>query len=454
MNKEPINREETKLPHRGRGGLRIGCGAGFSGDRLEPALILAEKGNLDYLVLECLAERTIALAQKRKQLNPELGYDPFLERRLRMLLPILVKNNICLITNMGAANPLAAAQKVQEIAIELNLNVKIAAVYGDDVLTKLDLDSTAIETNLPVRQSGEVISANAYLGVDGILKALENVSQIIITGRVADPSLFLAPMIHEFGWKLDDYDTLGQGTVVGHLLECAGQITGGYFADKDKKSVPDLDILGHPIAEISPDGSAIISKVEGTGGLINLATVKEQLLYEVINPYQYITPDVMANFTTVYLKDLGQNQVLVKGGTGAIKPEKLKVSVGYKAFYLGEGEISYAGFGAEDRARLAGEIIEKRIAERFKEIRIDYIGISSVHRTSFAQHESPYEVRLRVAAKADSLEEASRIGEEVEALYTNGPAGGGGVRKTQTEIIGVVSILMERNKIKAQNAYF
>jgi hypothetical protein len=434
--------------------IRIGCGAGFSGDRLEPAEILTEKGNLDYLVLECLAERTIALAQKRKQLNPELGYDTFLERRMRKLLPTLSKNKICIITNMGAANPLAAAQKVKDISLELGLNIKVAAVFGDDVLSMLDFEALAMETNLPVKQSGEIISANAYLGMDGILKALENGSQIIITGRVADPSLFLAPMIHEFGWKHDDYDILGQGTVIGHLLECAGQITGGYFADKDKKSVPGLDILGHPIAEISNDGSAIISKVEGTGGLINLATVKEQLLYEVINPNQYITPDVEANFTTVKLEDLGQNQVLVKGGTGKSKPVNLKVSVGYKAFYLGEGEISYAGFGAEDRARLAGEIIEKRLSYSFKEIRTDYIGISAVHRTSFGHNNSPYEVRLRVAAKADTIEKAAIIGEEVEALYTNGPAGGGGVRKIQTEVIGVVSVLMERNKVKDQIAYF
>ncbi|MCP9746786.1 acyclic terpene utilization AtuA family protein [Lacihabitans sp. CS3-21] len=434
--------------------IRIGCGAGFSGDRLEPAEILTDKGNLDYLVLECLAERTIALAQKRKQLNPELGYDTFLERRMRKLLPTLSKNKICLITNMGAANPLAAAQKVKDISLELGLDIKVGAVFGDDVLSMLDFEALAMETNLPVKQSGEIISANAYLGVDGILKALENGSQIIITGRVADPSLFLAPMIHEFGWKLDDYDILGQGTVIGHLLECAGQITGGYFADKDKKSVPGLDILGHPIAEISNDGSAIISKVEGTGGLINLATVKEQLLYEVINPNHYITPDVEANFTTVKLEDLGQNQVLVKGGTGKSKPVNLKVSVGFKAFYLGEGEISYAGFGAEDRARLGGEIIEKRLSSSFKEIRIDYIGISAVHRTSFGHNNSPYEIRLRVAAKADTVEEAAIIGEEVEALYTNGPAGGGGVRKIQTEVIGVVSVLMERNKIKDQIAYF
>jgi hypothetical protein len=434
--------------------IRIGCGAGFSGDRLEPAVVLAENGLLDYLVLECLAERTIALAQKRKIQNPELGYDPFLERRLRLLLPILVKNKIKLVTNMGAANPISAAKKVQQIAQELGLSVKIAAVSGDDVLGSIDYEQATIETQKPLSESGEIISANAYMGVEGILSALNNQAQIIITGRVADPSLFLAPMIHEFGWALDEYHLLGQGTVVGHLLECAGQITGGYFADNDRKMVPGLDILGHPIAEIAADGSAVISKVESTGGVINLATVKEQLLYEVINPFEYITPDVVADFTTVVLEDLGHNQVSVKGGSGKPKPKFLKTSVGYKAFYLGEGEISYAGHGAFQRAQLAGGIIQKRLSGIFRDIRIDYSGVSSIHRGNFGLTENPYEVRLRVAAQADTLERAAVVGEEVEALYTNGPAGGGGVKKTQTEIIGIVSVLMDREKINAQVDYF
>jgi hypothetical protein len=434
--------------------IRIGCGAGFSGDRLEPAIILAEKGQLDYLVLECLAERTIALAQKRKIQNPDLGYDPFLERRLKSLLPSLVKNKICLITNMGAANPQYAAKKVVEIAHELELDVKVAAVFGDDVLDKIDSNELALETQKPLSDSGPIISANAYLGVEGILEALKNKAQIIITGRVSDPSLFLAPMIHEFGWSHTDYDILGQGTVIGHLMECAGQVTGGYFADNDRKFVPGLDILGHPIAEVSADGTAVISKVDGTGGLINLATVKEQLLYEVINPNEYITPDVVANFTTVSLQDLGQNKVFVSGGTGIEKPKTLKTSVGYKAFFLGEGEISYAGDGAYERAKLAAKIIEKRLLGKFEDIRMDYLGVSAVHRTNFGSEANPYEVRLRVAAKAKSLDEAAWVGEEVEALYTNGPTGGGGVRKTNTEIFGIVSVLIEREQALAEIAYF
>ena len=418
--------------------IRIGCGAGFSGDRLDPSVILAEKGNLDYLVLECLAERTIALAQQRKLQDPTRGFDPLLERRIESLLPILIKNEVCLITNMGAANPIAGAKKVIEIAQKMGLKIKVAAVYGDDVFEKLPPSVSAIETGKPLVETGELISANAYLGIEGILKALKNKANIIITGRVADPSLFLAPMIHEFQWKTDDYNLMGKGTVIGHLLECAGHITGGYFADPIKKPVPDMAHLGHPFADVFSNGSAIISKVEGTGGIVSLQTAKEQLLYEVINPYEYITPDVIADFTTVALKEIGENQVQVTGGTGKKKPNTYKVSVGYKAFYLGEGEISYAGQNAFERAELAGEIVEKRLKSTIKELRIDYIGLNSVHRNfqipnskfQISNLESstpsvfPYEIRLRVAGKAETAEQAALIGEEIEALYTNGPAGG------------------------------
>lgn len=447
---------EEKHPHRGLGGVRIGCGAGFSGDRLEPAVILAEQGKLDYLVLECLAERTIALAQKRKLQDPTKGYDPLLERRIESLLPILVKNNVRLISNMGAANPIAAAEKIVEIAKKQGISVKVAAVTGDDVIVDLEMqvsDFRVLENGNPLSEYN-TISANAYLGIEGILEALQSEVNIIITGRVADPSLFLAPMIHEFGWKTDDYNLLGQGTVVGHLLECAGQITGGYFADPAKKLVENLDTLGHPFADVFADGSAIISKVEGTGGIVNLATVKEQLLYEVVNPFAYLTPDVSADFTTVQLEEIAGNQVKVWGGTGKEKPSTLKVSVGYQAGYLGEGEISYAGANALARAQLAGDTLEKRLKDAFFDLRVDYVGVSAIHRTAFEHQIEPYEVRLRVAAKADTASKAALIGEEVEALYTNGPAGGGGARKYVTELVGIVSILVDREKVTHQIAIF
>ena len=421
--------------------INIGCGAGFSGDRLEPAVVLADKAGLDYLVLECLAERTIAIAQKQKLSNPNAGYDPFLERRISSLLPYLVKNKITLITNMGAANPIAAAKKALEIAKKGGFNLKIAAVYGDDVLDKLTGDEIASETKKAIRESGELVSANAYLGVDGILEALRQEAQIIITGRVADPSLVLAPLMHEFGWESNDQ--LGQGTVIGHLLECAGQLTGGYFMDKGKKSIPDPAHLGHPFAEVSEDGTAIFQKVPGTGGLLNLDTVKEQLLYEVVNPLAYQTPDITADFTTVRLKQEEENKVRVSGGTGKAASETLKVSVGYRAFYLGEGEISYTGHDSLERAQLAAEVVEERLSGLVDEMQVNFIGQNAIVKGK-PMDAKPREIRLRIAAKCKNLSTANLVGEEVEALYTNGPAGGGGVRKYSKEVIGIHSIYLDR----------
>ncbi|MCG7337119.1 DUF1446 domain-containing protein [Sporosarcina sp. ACRSM] len=428
--------------------IRIGSGAGFSGDRLEPAVLLAEQGNLDYLVLECLAERTIALAQKRKLNNPLLGYDPLLEKRLELLLPILSKNKVRLITNMGAANPVGAAEKVAEMASKLGIPIKVAAVTGDDVLALIRPNEKTLEDQTPVSAYGQLLSANAYLGVEAILPTLETGADIIITGRVADPSLFVAPMVHHFGWSLDDVDRIAQGTVVGHLLECGGQICGGYFADPGKKDVTDLAHLGFPYADVASDGTAVISKLEGTGGKISLATAKEQLLYEVTNPNAYLTPDVSADFTTVRLKELAANRIEVSGCKGQAKPNTLKASVGYHAGFQGEGEISYAGPNALGRAQLAGDILHERLKDEFPELRIDYIGSSSVHRTNFGTPEEPYETRLRVAGKAKTKEAAEKIGEEVEALYTNGPAGGGGARKYTNEVVGIVSTLIPRSNIK------
>jgi len=428
--------------------IRIGCGAGFSGDRLEPAVILAQQGQLDYLVLECLAERTIALAQKRKRQNPELGYDPLLERRIELLLPHLITNNVRLITNMGAANPLAAGQKIIEIARRLGIPVTVAVVTGDDVFAHLSGNEPTLETRKPLSASGSLISANAYLGTDAILPALATGANIVITGRVADPSLFVAPLVHEFGWSLDDTDLIGQGTVVGHLLECAGQLTGGYFADPTgPKVIPDMAHLGHPFADVSVDGRATFGKVAGTGGRLSVATAKEQLLYEVMDPGRYITPDVIADFTHVSLVETGPNQVQATGGRGSTRPDTLKVSVGYEGGYIGEGEISYAGANALGRAQLAGAIIQERLQDRFADLRVDYIGSTSAHRINFGHNPDPYEIRLRVAGRATTAQLATLVGEEVEALYTNGPAGGGGARKYIHEVVGIVSTLINRHQL-------
>jgi len=429
--------------------LRIGSGAGFSGDRIEPAETLVKDAKLDYLVLECLAERTIASAQQRKLADTNAGYDPLLIQRIERLLPLAIKNDVRLITNMGAANPIGAAQKVLEIAKQLNVPCKVAAVTGDDVLDHLDLNSPALENSRPLSDKGSIISANAYLGADAILPALKTDADIIITGRVADPSLFLAPQMYHFNWKADEYKKLGQGLITGHLLECSSQVSGGYFADGYKKEVENLANIGFPFATINSDGSSIISKVEGTGGRIDLRTVKEQLLYEIHDPEAYMTPDAIVDFTGVQLKEIGKDQVKVTNGSGKEQPQTLKVSVGYHAGFLGEGEISYAGSHALERAEMASRILKERLNDIIPDLRVDFIGLSSVHRTNFSEA-VPYEIRLRAAGYHRSEEMAKWIGAEVEALYLNGPAAGGGARKKVSESIGILSTFIEREKITSQ----
>ena len=310
--------------------IRIGTGAGFSGDRIEPAVELAEKGELDYLVFECLAERTIALAQQAKMKDPAQGYDPLLVERMQAVLPACRAKGIRIITNMGAANPLAAAEKVKEVARSLGLGgIKIAAVTGDDVLEVVRSgDYLLEETGEPVGTLGnQLVSANAYLGARPIVEALAGGADIVVTGRAADPAMFLAPQIHEFGWSMEDWTRLGRGTVVGHLLECAGQITGGYFADPGFKDVPDLARLGFPLAEVSADGTAVITKVPGSGGMVTAATCKEQLLYEVHDPARYFQPDVVADFSGVTVTEVGPDRVRVEGGDGS-GPDRQPEGVG------------------------------------------------------------------------------------------------------------------------------
>ncbi|MFL5046488.1 MAG: acyclic terpene utilization AtuA family protein [Xanthobacteraceae bacterium] len=435
--------------------VRVGCGAGFAGDRLEPALVLAEHGALDYLVLECLGERTVALAQLRRLHDPDAGYDPMLERRMDGLLPAIERNGIRLVTNMGAANPAAAAARIAAMAKRKGLALKVAAVLGDDVLDRLDRDAPCLETAAPLRSFGALVSANTYLGVDAVLPALQQDVDVIVTGRAADPSLFLAPLVHEFGWRLDDYDLLARGTVVGHLLECGGQLTGGYYADPGVKDVPSLANLGFPFADVDSDGNARFGKVKGTGGIINRATATEQLLYEVTDPFGYETPDVTADFSTAELNDLGHDVVTVSGARGKPRPQRLKVSVGYRAGFLGEGEIGYAGENCVARAELGGDIVRERLANRFPEIRVDVIGMTSLHRQPLGRDAyRPYEVRLRVAARSPDRDTARLVGEEVEALFTNGPAGGGGVRKATVEQVGIVSCLVPRDSVKTEILVF
>jgi Acyclic terpene utilisation family protein AtuA len=439
--------------------VRIGSGAGYSGDRIEPAIELCAQGDIQYIGFECLAERTIALAQQEKMRNPAAGYDPLLEQRMTAVLEICKSKGIKIITNMGAANPGAAATKTAEIARRLGIRrLRIAAVTGDDVL------DVCKQHNLPLLEIGgrvndlgnRILSANAYLGAGPIAQALAAGADVVISGRVGDPALFLAPLIREFGWAMDDWDRLGRGTLAGHMLECAGQITGGYFADPGYKDVAGLGRLGFPIGEVSEDGNLVVTKVPGSGGVITEATCKEQLLYEVHDPAHYVQPDVVADFSHVKIEEVGRDIVHVQGGRGAPRPATLKVSVGYIDSYIGEGQISYAGPGALERGRLALNIVRERLSltgVQTTETRFDIIGVDSLHGGTFARGREPYEVRVRVVGRTDGMAEALRIGNEVETLYTNGPAGGGGAWKSAREVVAVASVLLPREFVKPSVQY-
>lgn len=431
--------------------VRIGAGAGYSGDRIEPAVELAEHGQLDYLVFECLAERTIAIAQQARRKDPALGYDPLLDARMHAVLPIAAAKRVRIVSNMGAANPRAAARRTAQIAQSLGIaGLTVAAVEGDDVL------DVVLRGAFRFEESGDdvaayrdrIVSANAYLGAAPIVDALAAGADVVMTGRVADPSLFAAPLIHAFGWRMDDWDALGAATVVGHLLECAGQVTGGYFADPGYKDVPNLARLGFPIGEVAADGTVVITKVPHAGGRVSAASCKEQLLYEIHDPARYLQPDVVADFTRVAVAEEAADRVRVTGGRGTARPDTLKVSVAYVDGWIGEGQISYGGPGALARARLALDIVRERLAltgVAASELRFDLIGVDALYGDATpAVRGEPAEVRVRVAGRAANAAEAARIGNEVETLYTNGPAGGGGAFKSTREVIAVQSVLLPR----------
>jgi hypothetical protein len=439
---------------------RIGAGAGYAGDRIDPALDLARRGQLDALVFECLAERTIALAQLRRRADPAQGFDPLLAARLRAVLPACLAQGTTIITNMGAANPLAAGHAALAVARELGLpRLRVAVVLGDDVLDWVQRhDAPLLDSADTVRSlDGRLISANAYLGADALLPALAAKADVVITGRVADPSLFLAPLVHHFGWGVSDWPLLGKGLAVGHLLECAAQVSGGYLADPGRVDVPDLHRVGFPLAEVDADGGAVITKLPGTGGRVDRLSCTAQLLYEVEDPSAYLQADVTADFSQVRFTESGAHRVRVDGASGQARPQPLKVSLGYSDGFIGEGQISYAGPGARARGELALDILRHRLADAGLlpslakcEHRAELIGVNAMHGPALGTDREPYEVRVRLTVRCDTRAEAERVGQEVEALYLNGPAAGGGVTQSVREVVAVASTLIPRAAVQTR----
>ena len=430
--------------------FRIGTGAGFSADRLDPALDLIAHGKLDVIVFECIGERTLAFGHRDRMANRQAGYNALLDRRMRAVLPLCAAHGTRLVTNMGVANPRGAAERTAAIARELGLrDLRIAALEGDDVHALIGPDTPLPEAGITVAEVGRpLVGANAYLGADALLPGIE--ADVLITGRVADPSLFLAPLRHAFGWADDDWPTLGAGTIVGHLMECAAQITGGYFADPGYKDVPNLAHVGFPIAEVAADGSAVITKLASAGGLVSEQTVKEQILYEVHDPAAYVTPDVVADFSRARIAQVGPDRVQVQGGSGARRPDRLKVTVAFDGGLLAEAGISYAGPGARARAELAAEIVDERMRHVHgtnAPLRLDLVGVDALHATAASYPGDPQDVRLRAALRASSREQAEMLLWEVESLLCCGPAGGGGYRGQITPSVITHSAYLDRDQV-------
>jgi hypothetical protein len=445
--------------------LRIGAGSAWWGDSIKPAQAIAEHGRLDYLCFETMAEVTVSTAQVRRRRDPAFpGYDSFLEQRMAAVLPACLREGTRVVSNQGWINPKGAAEATVAILRSLGARgVKVAAVEGSLVTERImTLADTILETGAPLSDiAGSIVSAEVYMGVTGILEALAGGAQIVLTGRVADPSLFAAPMIHEFGWALDDWDRLGQGHGIGHLMECGAQVTGGYFADPGFKDVPDLWNLGLPIAEVEPDGSATIAKLDDTGGLIDLRTVKEQMLYEIFDPARYLTPDVVVDFSTVRLQVTGPDRVRVSGISGHPRPDTLKVSVGCLEGFVGEDIFFFAGAGAIDRAQLARRVMERRLEEMGLDattVRIDLLGINAIHGSATPPSAPiPYEVGLRIAAHTPTREQAAKIGAVVDTMAVGGVGMTGkrlpGADRVR-EVVGVWSALVERDSVRPEIHWF
>ncbi len=440
----------------------VGCGAGFSGDRVDVAApvvrTLIARGGPAALIFENLAERTLATQQLTKRAHPELGYEPLLELELRPVLADCLAHGIVIVSNFGAANPEGAAQLIHRLARELGLAApRIAVVKGDDLS---DAAGQAIVRDYLKASFDEsrFVCANVYQGAFEIADAIRAGAQIVVTGRVADPSLTLGPAIAHFGWRPDQWDALAGATMAGHLLECGAQVSGGYFADPGMKDVPGLDNVGFPITEIAADGSCIVSKADRTGGLVDERTVKEQLLYEVHDPAAYITPDVVADITEATVTQLGPDRVRLSGVRGHPRTGTLKANVFFDGGWFGEGEISYAGPNAEARARLAMEVMQKRMGPQLP-LRFDLIGVSSIlgddaNRMLAARSVSQsIDIRLRVAGQHLDITVIDRLLRELTALWTGGPAGGGGVRVAKRQRLSTQSCLIARERVPASFSF-
>ena len=443
--------------------IRIASGQGFWGDLLEAPYQQVTKGEIDYLVMDYLAEVTMSILQKQKNRNPNLGYARDLPDLMKRILPICMEKGIKVITNGGGVNPVACADEILKNAVKLGINkLDIAVILGDDIKDRID-DFIAKGAELHNMETGEsivkikdeILSANVYFGAMPIVEALENGADIVITGRTTDTGLTLAPMIYEFGWDAKNYDLMSAGTVAGHILECGAQSTGGNFLG-DWQSIENMAEIGFPIAEAYPNGDVIITKHENTGGKVSFDTVAEQLVYEIGDPKKYITPDCVADFSSIKLEDLGNNRVKVYGVKGNPETDTYKVSCSYCDGFAAVGNLTYSWPDALTKAKAADQILRRRLENLhldFDEIKSEYIGYNATHESLAKKIDEDLinEIVLRVAVRSHDRNAVKRFGQEIAPLILTGPpsvTGFAGGRPKPSEIVAYWPALIPKDLVK------
>ncbi len=440
--------------------IRVASGQGFWGDLPTAPLDQVTKGPIDYIMMDFLAEVTMSIMQKQKRRNPDTGYAKDLVSYVDQILPACVEGDIKIITNGGGANPKACAAAIIDCAKKKNLKgLRVGIVTGDDILPHLHQLQRQGHRLANMESGAELdavaermLSANVYFGARPIVEALGKGAQIVITGRTTDTALTLAPMIHEFGWKETDWDKLASGTVAGHILECGGQASGGNFS-ADWKSVPDLSHIGFPIAEAYPNGDVVITKHEGTGGLVSVQTVKEQIVYELGDPVNYITPDCVADFTSIRLSDDGPNRVRMTSVRGKPATDSYKVSMAYLDGYTAIGTITFSWPDALAKAEAADQIIRERLKGQdlhFEEIRSEYLGYNSSHGPLASMPNEINEVVLRIGVRDHNHKAVESFGKELAPLILTGPPGAtgfGGGRPKAKEVIAYWPALIQKSAV-------
>ena len=440
--------------------IRIASGQGFWGDLLTAPVDQVTKGPVDYMMMDYLAEVTMSILQKQKRKDAKLGYATDLIELMEKILPILVEKNIKVVTNGGGVNPVACSEAILGVARKLGIRqLKVGVVLGDDILDRID-ELNAAGIPLKNMESGDslndvrdrVQSANVYFGAFPVVEALGKGAQIVITGRTTDTGLTLAPMIHEFGWGKEDWNRLAAGTVAGHILECGGQASGGNFS-ADWRSVPRMAHLGFPIAEAYPNGEIVITKHEETGGLVSMQTVKEQLLYEIGDPKQYITPDCIADFTSIQLEDAGKDRVKVHDVHGRPATDSYKVSMSFLDGYTGVGTLTYSWPEALEKAQKAEQVLRTRLNDlklEFDEIRCEFLGYNSSHGPIAHRMNDLNEVVFRVGVRSQDYHAVERFGKEIAPLILTGPpsvTGFAGGRPKPSEVVSYWPALIPKTAV-------